>query len=146
MKLSTKTRYGLRALVIIALEEQEGPVSIQRIAEKEGISIKYLVQLLSKIRKAGVIKSVRGSKGGFLLNRPAKEITITDVFKAVGEIMTIAHCYDYEKHSADCDRVENCYLYPFWQKVTKQFVDECNNTSLYDLIQNKNLNKGVNYE
>ena len=95
MKLSTKTRYGLRALVMIAEHQEDGPVSIQRIAEAEDISSNYLVQLLSKLRGVGLLKSVRGPAGGFLLNVPPEKITVADVFKAVGEPMIIAHCHTH---------------------------------------------------
>ena len=79
MKLSTKGRYGLRALIDLAAYSEEEPVSISSIASRQGISERYLEQLMSLMKKAGLIKSVRGASGGYTLARKASEISVGDI-------------------------------------------------------------------
>ena len=83
MKISTKGRYGLRAIVDIALNGERDAVSISSISERQSISVSYLEQLLAKLRKAELIKSIRGAQGGYRLNRPAEEISVGAVLRAL---------------------------------------------------------------
>ena len=83
MKLSTKGRYGLRALVDLAVHGEEAPVSIQSIAVRQNISERYLEQLMGAMKKANLVTSTRGAQGGYRLARPAREISVGDVLRAL---------------------------------------------------------------
>ena len=96
MKLSTKGRYGLRAAVDLALFSKEGPISISTIAAREGLSESYLEQLFAKLKKAGLISSIRGINGGYQLAKPAGEISVGDVLRALEGEMVVVDCPDSE--------------------------------------------------
>ena len=83
MKLSTKGRYGLRAMVDIAVYSQDSPVPISAIAERQNISVSYLEQLLPKLKKAGIIKSIRGAQGGYMLDKDPKDISAGDILRTL---------------------------------------------------------------
>ena len=83
MKLSTKGKYGLRALIDLAQYSEDSPVSITSIARRQDISERYLEQLMSKLKKAGLVKSIRGANGGYVLAKEAKDISVGDVLRAL---------------------------------------------------------------
>ena len=83
MKLSTKGRYGLRALIDLALYSETEPVSINTIAERQGLSERYLEQLMALLKKNGIVKSIRGASGGYSLAKPASEISVGDILRAL---------------------------------------------------------------
>ena len=83
MKMSTKGRYGLRAMVDLAMTSENGPVSIQSIAERQELSEKYLEQLLAMLKKAGLVKSIRGHQGGYLINGNPETISAGDIMRAL---------------------------------------------------------------
>ncbi|MGR3542383.1 MAG: Rrf2 family transcriptional regulator [Hasllibacter sp.] len=88
MKLSTKGRYAMVALVDLALEGADGPVSLTAIAKRQDISLAYLEQLFARLRRAGLVESVRGAGGGYVLARPAAEVRVFDVLAAVDETVS----------------------------------------------------------
>ena len=103
MKLSTKGRYGVKAMVDLAINYGEQPVSIKSISERQSISEYYLEQLFSSLRKAKLIKSVRGSQGGYLLNRAPEEITIYEIINVLEGPIEISTClHDEECTNIDC--------------------------------------------
>ena len=83
MKLSTKGRYGLRAVVDLALHQEEEAVSLSSIAERQHISMSYLEQLIARLKKAGIVGSVRGAQGGYMLAKPAGEISVGEILRAL---------------------------------------------------------------
>ena len=92
MKLSTKGKYGLRAFIDLAVCGENRPVSLNSIAERQEISISYLEQLMAKLKKAGLVKSVRGVNGGYTVARPVDEISVGDVLRALeGELVSVEH-------------------------------------------------------
>ena len=95
MKLSTKGRYGLRAMVDIAVYSQDSPVPISAIAERQNISVRYLEQLLPKLKKAGIIKSIRGAQGGYMLDKDPKDISAGDILRRFN---TNRLCSIYRRH------------------------------------------------
>ncbi len=94
MRLSTKGRYGVRAMVALALHYGEGPVSVNSISKEEGISPDYIEQLFIKLRRKGLIKSRRGPEGGFLLARPPSQIRVGDIIRGIEEPITLAPCVE----------------------------------------------------
>ncbi|MBN2050661.1 MAG: Rrf2 family transcriptional regulator, partial [Spirochaetales bacterium] len=92
MRVTTKGRYGLRAILELANRGEDTPVSIKAIAEKENLSPEFLEQIFFRLRKAGLISSTRGPGGGFTISLPLEELTIRRIFDAVGEDLSLAPC------------------------------------------------------
>ena len=96
MKLSTRTRYGIRAIIELAQHEGKRPLQLKLIAERQGISVKYLEQLMSMLRASGVVRSIRGSKGGYILARAPEQIKLSEVFRCLEGPVTTADCTENE--------------------------------------------------
>jgi len=105
MKLSTKGRYGLKAMFELALHFGEGPIPLKDIAEKQNISEHYLEQLIATLRKDGLVNSVRGAQGGYLLSSEPKKITVGDVIRSLEGNIAPSDCV-IEGEPLDCDRGE----------------------------------------
>ena len=117
MKLSTKGRYGLRALIDLAQYGEQEAVSIQSISARQQISDSYLEQLVRKLKKAGLVTSVRGAQGGYRLARPAEEISVGDVLRALEGSIEAVSCQEGENPS--CVGKDLCVARFVWQKVNK---------------------------
>jgi Rrf2 family transcriptional regulator, iron-sulfur cluster assembly transcription factor len=116
MRITTKGRYALRAVLALAVSSSEGkPVSIKTIAEQEEISAEFLEQIFFKLRKAEVIRSVRGPGGGFFFARPLDQITLLDIIEASGEGMGISPCVCGKKES--CTRKSECPSFDIWRAM-----------------------------
>ncbi len=112
MRMTTRGRYALRASVALALASEDGnPVSINNIAEQEDISSVFLEQIFFKLRKAGIVNSVRGPGGGFCFAQPLNDITLSKILEAAGESLVLTPCL--EQHIT-CPRYETCYAAPVW--------------------------------
>ena len=131
MKLSTKGRYGLRALIDLALYSENETVSIQSIARRQNISDSYLEQLMRKLRSAGLIVSVRGAQGGYKQARPANEISVGDVLRALEGSLEAVTCGGEDN---SCQGADLC--------VTK-FVGERINSSIRDTVDSIKLSQLV---
>lgn len=108
MKLSTKVRYGVRALFDLAYHCQGVSGQVKDIARRQHISIRYLEQIFHRLKKAGLVKSERGPKGGYLLSRPASQITVGDVYRATEGPLVLVSCTGKDescKHAIDCAAV-----------------------------------------
>lgn len=141
MKLSTKSTYGLRAMLNIAMVSK-GTVSITDIARREGISVAYLEQLLNKLRRSGLIKSVRGPKGGYMLAKDASDITVSDVVDTLEGGIYPVHCVGSKRRMAgSCKKSEGCVPKIVWQKLAKAINDCLQSINLADLCREvKNIN------
>lgn len=113
MRLSTRVRYAARALLDIALHPEESPVSLSRIGERQEVSPKYLEQLLGALQAAGLVRSVRGRRGGYALARAPEEITVRDVYHAVEGTTPPTPCDE----DPPCQRVDQCVLADVWQDM-----------------------------
>jgi Rrf2 family transcriptional regulator, cysteine metabolism repressor len=134
MKLSTKSTYGLRAMVNIALDHKKGAVSVKEIARIEGISGVYLEQLLNKLRRKDLVKSVRGPSGGYTLSRNPSEITVKDIVKTLeGSISPVDCASGRESWKAVCGRNKNCVAKTVWTKLAKAIEDCLESVTLADL-------------
>ena len=111
MKLSTKGRYGTRAMIDIALYKESGSTLLKDIASRQGISLKYLDHILSSLRKAGLIKNVRGKGGGYSLTRPAAQITLCDIIVAVEGSLSPVECVDDPEY---CKKIATCSAHDAW--------------------------------
>ena len=143
MKLSTVTRYGLRALSDLCVQKGEGesrPVTVGDIARRQEIPPSYLEQLFAKLRRGGVIESVRGAQGGYVLARPASEITVAEIIKALGEPIAFGDC----QTDAGCGKVSDCPTHELWQKLKMSMDDILESTTLEDLAkQDKKIDHGA---
>lgn len=138
MKISTKGRYGLRIMTDIALNENEGCVSIKDIAGREQLSEKYLEQIINLLSKQGLVKSVRGAKGGYHLTRDAREITVEEILIATeGSLAPVACAEDNECCENYCD----CVTSFIWTKIYDAIIDVVHNITLDDLAK-RSLNGG----
>ena len=123
MKLSTKSTYGLRAMLHIALNINNGPVSITGIAKSEGISVTYLEQLLNTLKHKDLLKSVRGPKGGYVLAKKISAITVADIVSALeGDIYPV-HCIGSGRKTAACKNKSGCVPKIVWLKLARAIHD-----------------------
>lgn len=117
MRITTKGRYALRAVMRL-LEKQNGkPVSIREIADDETISPEFLEQIFFKLRKAGLIYSVRGPGGGFNLKKKPSDISVAQIFDAVEEGLELTPCSDPETKNEECANRKNCDMHKFWERT-----------------------------
>lgn len=144
MKLSTKGRYGLKAMYDIACREKpKEPVSLKAIAEKNNLSEQYLEQIFSILKKSGLVKSVRGAQGGYILSRPAEEITVGDIIRVLDGPIAPAVCVLDESDA--CAIEDSCPTKAVWKKIKDSVDDVIDNITLYDMIieQRINLSKNI---
>ena len=141
MRITTKGRYAVRAMVQLAMQGDEKPVSIRKISEIENISAEFLEQIFFKLRKGGIINSVRGPGGGFRLNRKIEEITIAEIFDAVGEGLLLTPCV--EDSPETCERFSECIVNQLWNNSYLHFRGYFEKTTLKDVITG-NFKKSLN--
>ncbi|MHC4114932.1 MAG: RrF2 family transcriptional regulator [Planctomycetota bacterium] len=142
MKLSTRTRYGIRAILEVAESYGRGPLKLKTIAERQEISAKYLEQLIAILKSAGFVRSVRGPRGGYVLAKPAKEIKMSEVFRCLeGSVVTV-ECLDDESY---CKRTTDCATRQLWAEVQKAIMDVLENVALQDLVDKATDSKGLHY-
>jgi Rrf2 family protein len=138
MKLSTKVRYGLRAMIELAKQPLNTYVSLRLLAEKQHISTKYLEQIASPLKSAGLIDAIRGAEGGYRLARPADKITAWDICDVLDSPAKVINCLEHE-----CERKEFCAAYPIWMDMEKQVMKVLKSYSLKKLAQNEVHNTQV---
>ena len=136
MKLSTKGRYGLRALIGLALYSENETVSIQSIARRQNISDSYLEQLMRKLRSAGLIVSVRGAQGGYKLARPANEISVGDVLRALEGSLEAVTCGGEDN---SCQGADLCVTKFVWERINSSIRDTVDSIKLSQLVEESRL-------
>ena len=134
MRLSTTARYSLRALSDLCTRPNSEPVSVSDIASRQNIPVNYLEQLFGKLRRGGILESVRGSQGGYLLARPEGEITIADILQALGEPFIFGSC----QTEKGCENAVTCPTFNLWRKV-KGSVDEILRTTTLEDIAGESI-------
>ncbi len=130
MKLSTKGRYGVKAMVDLAINYGGEPISIKTIAERQNISDYYLEQLFSPLRKAKIIKSIRGKQGGYILEREPKYITVAEIMFVLEGPVEISDCIEGDK----CNNIDCCATRILWEKIKKSIDDVMENVTLQDIV------------
>jgi Rrf2 family protein len=133
MRISTKGRYALRAMVELA-QQATLPVTRQRIAERQGISADYLAQLFRLLREAGLVRSARGPQGGYQLARGANEISVGEVIRAVEGPLALSTCtlFEPEHH---CARARDCLVRPLWARATRAINALLDSVTLLELCE-----------
>lgn len=142
MKLSTKGRYGLRALIDLAQYSEIEPVSISSIALRQDISEKYLEQLMTLLKKAGIIKSIRGASGGYILARDAKDISVGDVLRALEGSLELVECPAFGE-SESCEAAGGCVTKYVWKKINESIDQTVNEMKIDELVQESKKIKEV---
>ena len=132
MKISTKGRYGLRALVELGRNKGAGAIPLRKIAEKQDISEQYLEQLFSNLRKANLVESVRGAKGGYLLSDDPANINVREIIVALEGPIAPVHCVIED--SEECGYVEDCVTKVLWEKLKNCIDDMLKSITLQDLL------------
>ena len=132
MKLSTKSRYGTRLMLELAEHFQDGPVHLTTVARDQGISVKYLEQIIIPLKKANYVKSVRGPKGGHSLVKPPEAITIGEIVALLEDGATLSECSD---NPMVCERSSACATRYIWREAAQAMFDKLNAITLADILK-----------
>ena len=132
MKLTTRSRYGTRMLLDLAQNGGNGPVRVSEIASRQGISVKYLEKLTRILKKAGLIRSMRGSKGGHLLAKPPADISMGEIVRALEGDLNLVTCWT---ERTSCPRLKTCATSKLWQEVSKALLERLDAMSLEELLK-----------
>lgn len=145
MRLTTKGRYAVTAMLDLAINSQDRPVNLNDISERQAISLSYLEQLFSKLRRNELVKSVRGPGGGYQLNGSSNDIKVAEVINAVNESMDVSRC----EGRANCHNGKQCLTHNLWMDLSDRIHDFLNSISLGELIkrnQEQQAAKQINQE
>lgn len=135
VKLSTKGRYGLRAMIDLALHCQDGQtVALSEIAERQNLSLSYLEQLIASLRKAGIVNSIRGAQGGYVLARPVEEISVGDILRTLEGSLNIVNCGQLQEENR-CNDSDFCVTKYVWQRISNSINDTVNSMALSELVE-----------
>lgn len=132
MKLTTKTRYGTRAMLDLSLHYDEGPISIKDIALRQALSQKYLERLLVELQAAGLVRAVRGARGGYQLSRLPEQITLREIYFALEGADAFVDC---TAHPQLCRRSDLCVTQEVWSEMYSACMQVLQSTTLADLMQ-----------
>ncbi|SFM37419.1 transcriptional regulator, BadM/Rrf2 family [Ectothiorhodospira mobilis] len=135
MRLTTKGRYAVTAMLDLALHNDQGPISLADISNRQGISLSYLEQLFARLRKRGLVLSTRGPGGGYTLSRPPGDVAIADVISAVDEKVDTTRCGG----TVDCQNSQRCLTHDLWSDLSRQIYDFLANITLADVMQRKGV-------
>lgn len=134
MRLTTKGRFAVTAMVDLALRHQAGPVTLAGISERQHISLSYLEQLFGKLRRNELVSSVRGPGGGYCLAKPEAEITVADIIMAVDEPMDATQCGGRE----NCLDDKRCMTHDLWTNLNRHMIEYLKSVTLQDLVEQQN--------
>src|SRR5215216_5114653 len=147
MRLTTKGRFAVTAMIDLALRQNSGPVTLAAISQRQQISLSYLEQLFGKLRRHELVESTRGPGGGYTLGRKASEITVADIIVSVDEPIDATQCGGKENcHGADAASGARCMTHELWATLNEKMVDYLDSVSLQDLVdqqKQKNAEQAV---
>lgn len=135
MRLTTKGRYAVTAMLDVAIHSGSGPISLSDISKRQAISLSYLEQLFSKLRQKELVESVRGPGGGYLLARESAEIFVSDIVDAVNESVDATNC----KGQGDCQKGEMCLTHHLWEDLSARIHGFLSGISLESLISRRDI-------
>jgi Rrf2 family transcriptional regulator, iron-sulfur cluster assembly transcription factor len=139
MRLTTKGRFAVTAMLDLALRHKQGPVTLAGIGVRQSISLSYLEQLFGKLRRHALVESVRGPGGGYRLARPAEKVSVADIILAVDEPLDATQCGGLE----NCQEDKRCMTHNLWATLNDKLYDYLNSVTLQDLV-NEQLAKSDN--
>lgn len=144
MKLSTKGRYGLRSMIDLAINSKGEQVALYSIAERQNISVSYLEQVFSILRKSGLVNSIKGAQGGYILADNPSEITVGKILRALEGSLSIVD-YSNEEVETDKKSIEYCLKVNLWEKINQSIDKVVDNITLEDLVeQYRDMNNSEN--
>ena len=135
MRLTTKGRYAVTAMLDLALHHGQGPITLADIAQRQGISLSYLEQLFARLRRRELVASVRGPGGGYTLGRDASTIFVAEVITAVDENVDTTRCGG----AHNCHNNQRCLTHDLWQDLSGRIHDYLNQISLHDLMKRRGV-------
>jgi len=135
MRLTTKGRYAVTAMLDLALHSTEGPVPLADVSQRQGISLSYLEQLFARLRKQGLVDSARGPGGGYRLSRAAEEIAVADVITAIDEKVDATRCGGL----ANCQDDQQCLTHELWSDLSQQIYEFLSGISLGHLVERRGV-------
>jgi len=135
MKLTTRGRYAVTAMLDLALHERSGPVSLAEIADRQGISLSYLEQIFARLRRHDLVCSTRGPGGGYRLARGAHDISVADVIGAVDEVVDATRCGGMQ----NCQGEERCLTHDLWHDLSHQIHDFLTGIDLEELVTRRSV-------
>jgi Rrf2 family protein len=139
MKLSTRSRYGLRLMIALGVNEKKGPIFLREIAKSEGISEKYLSQIIMTLKAEGLVSTFRGAHGGYVLMKPASEIKLSEIIEPLEGDLCLVDCV---KQPDMCDRSTECVTRDVWTALSTLILDYLENHTLQELIKKyKNISR-----
>lgn len=143
MKLSTRTRYAVRAIIELAQNDKNRPLQLKIIAQRQDISIKYLEQLMAVLRSAGFVRSIRGSKGGYVLAKAPNQIKMNEVLHRLEGTVATVECVENKNC---CSRSADCAARYLWMQVEQAIENVMQSVTLQDLVDKANEEKKLNYQ
>lgn len=143
MKLSTRTRYAVRAIIELAQHDSNRPLQLKIIAQRQDISVKYLEQLMAILRSSGFVRSIRGSKGGYLLARAPNQIKLNEVLHRLEGTVATVECVENEDY---CSRSADCASRYLWVQVEQAIEKVLEAITLQDLVDKAKDEKKLNYQ
>lgn len=135
MRLTTRGRYGVTAMLDLALHQERGPITLADISARQGISLAYLEQLFAHLRRQGLVQSLRGPGGGYRLGRAAGQISVADVISAVDEPVDATRCGGLK----NCQGHERCLTHDLWEDLSAQIYEFLRDISLERLVQRRSV-------
>lgn len=141
MKISTKIRYGARAMLELASRYGEGPIDLKEIAKKEDISLKYLEQVIIPLRTAGLVKSVRGAKGGYSLAKPPSEICLQDLIAVLDGPTDLLECL---RNPKSCPKANSCVTRDIWAEASNAISLLFHSITFEEMVKRKKEKEGKN--
>ena len=139
LKLTTKGRYGLRAVIDLAIYAKTEPVSLSDVAERQNISISYLEQLVAKLKKAGIVQSTRGAQGGYSLAKEPEEISVGEILRALEGSLSPVDCSAVDgEGETECSASNFCVTKYVWKRINDSINDTVNNMFLSELLEESN--------
>ncbi|VAW54265.1 Iron-sulfur cluster regulator IscR [hydrothermal vent metagenome] len=137
MRLTTKGRYAVTAVLDLALHQETGPVSLAAISERQGISLSYLEQLFAKLRRNNIVSSTRGPGGGYKLTNGADDVSVSDIILAVDESCKVVDCSDSD--GADCRGAYQCLTHDLWQELSNEIRTFLDGITLSEIMEQKSV-------
>jgi Rrf2 family iron-sulfur cluster assembly transcriptional regulator len=135
LKLTSKGRYAVTAMLDLAFHTETGPVTLSEISKRQDISLSYLEQLFTRLRKQELVRSTRGPGGGYSLNRPADQLAVAEIVAAVDETVDTTRC----SGASNCHDGRQCLAHELWDDLSQQIFGFLNNITLQDLMQDDSI-------
>lgn len=135
MLLSTKGRYGLKAVLDLAINGKNEAVALSGVAERQDISMSYLEQLIAKLKKAGIVNSIRGAQGGYVLAKDPEEISVGDILRALEGDLNPVDCAEITGNGATCSGADMCVTKYVWMRISDSINNTVDTMLLSELIK-----------